>query len=98
MVLVTPPRALGSEELFQALRKYLGTRIKEKSIKSPIVWLHQGATPIKLNQKNREELALGILSLHSGSMATLDSLMSRLIHEKNDRKAYRFSIDTALME
>jgi len=98
LVLVTPPRALGSEELFQALRVRLGALIRKKELRSPVLWAHQGATPIKINPKTKRDLPMGILSLHSGSLATLNSLMSRLINEKKESDGYRFSIDTALME
>lgn len=97
LLIVTPPRALGSEELFTTLRKELGDLVRRKKITSPIIWAHQGATPIKL-QWSAERLPMGLVSLHSGSLGSLRALMTKLMRKKNNRGVYRSSKQTALME
>ncbi len=80
LIIVTQPLAtLGSETLNQIM-KTLGQAEKEKRIQSPVLWLHQGASPV--NIKNSSSLKTGLVALHSSSIESLKLFYQRI--EKTD--------------
>ena len=72
-VVVSGPRASSSEAAFLKIQKRVAAWEMDASIKSPLLWIHQGSIPVAL-KKNAEKLKVGFLSLHSSSMASLKEL------------------------
>ncbi len=84
LIVVTPPRASSSEELFLLLRgEIAGLMLKKKDI-PPVLWVHQGPKPVTI-RRDPASLDVGILSLYSSSPQSLEALMSYLKHKTQSR-------------
>lgn len=81
VVVVTGPRASSSEEAFSLVRRSLGAweadTQRAVDTMGPVVWLHQGARPFEI-KKSAGEFRLGVVSLHSSSLASFKLFLDEL--------------------
>jgi hypothetical protein len=80
LIVVTGPRASSSEEIFKAVESEFADAMKKRSIKGPVLWVHQGAKPVDLNWQ-ADKLQIGIVSLYSSSYESLNAFASYLKRE-----------------
>lgn len=90
VIVITGPRALASEDLFGELRSILNRHIKQtpdKQLVLPrniVVWVHQGAQPIRLNDQQTALFRdVGIISLNGAGESNTEALTDQLKMSKH---------------
>lgn len=77
LVVVTPPRASSSEAVFDLFKKNLGHQGVRGRNSALVLWAHQGSTPVVF-KRAPDEVKIGVVSLHSASLASLMVLAETL--------------------
>jgi hypothetical protein len=77
VVVVTPPRAEFSEQLFKIIQKAMARRTTDPERSGPVLWIHQGLRPLDI-QWNPESIKIGLVSLHSTSAMSLEAVKDTL--------------------
>jgi len=73
LLVVTGPRSSAAEASFRVIREELGRSSLSAETSAPVLWVHQGAKPVEF-RRDPASLRIGIVGLHSASIASLMAL------------------------
>jgi beta-N-acetylhexosaminidase len=76
-IIMTPPRAVMDESLFNKIVSVLATRTRSAKLHGAVLWAHQGLQPLEIKWKP-EKYKIGIVSLYSTSLGSLEAFQDFL--------------------